>query len=136
EGFRIEGSGWKSEQGTAILSRPETARFYEEIARWARERGWLRLGFLRVGGKAIAFQLVLDADGAFYYLKGGYDSEYAKAGPGQLITQRIVRLAFEQGRRSFEFLGSDESWKLDWTKTCRQRLLLHVLSRSPAALPR
>ena len=45
--FELEGSGWKVEQGTAILSSPRTLRFYTEVGRWAAERGMLRLFFLR-----------------------------------------------------------------------------------------
>ena len=37
----MEALGWKGEADTAILSRPETRRFYEELARWASARGLL-----------------------------------------------------------------------------------------------
>src|SRR5207247_10269646 len=53
EGFRVEASGWKSRAGTAIASRPDTRRFYTDVARWASDRGWLRLAFLRLGGRAL-----------------------------------------------------------------------------------
>src|SRR6185312_9330958 len=33
DGLKIEGSGWKGENGTAILSQPETAAFYRGVAR-------------------------------------------------------------------------------------------------------
>ena len=32
EGFELEGSGWKTKRGTAILSHPETRLFYRSIA--------------------------------------------------------------------------------------------------------
>jgi CelD/BcsL family acetyltransferase involved in cellulose biosynthesis len=39
----LERRGWKGRNGTAILSRPETTRFYRGLAELAREKGWLRL---------------------------------------------------------------------------------------------
>jgi CelD/BcsL family acetyltransferase involved in cellulose biosynthesis len=49
EGFRVEASGWKRSQGASIAARPETQRLWSEIARWAADRGSLRLGYLREG---------------------------------------------------------------------------------------
>ena len=60
EGFAIEGSGWKAERGSAIASQPETHAFYTDVARWAAARGWLRLAFLRLDGRALAFDLCIE----------------------------------------------------------------------------
>src|SRR5439155_10777058 len=72
EGFRLEGSGWKERAGTAILSDPTVEGFYRAVARWASQRGWLRLAFLRLDGRAIAFDICLEQGGAVYVLKGGF----------------------------------------------------------------
>ena len=80
EGFALEASGWKAAKGTAILSSPETRLFYTEVARWAAEQGWLRLHFMRVGGRAAAFQLLLVQGGRVWFLKGGYDPRYSGSG--------------------------------------------------------
>jgi hypothetical protein len=50
DGFAVEGSGWKAERGTAIVSRPDTRRFYTNVAQWAAERDWLVLGFRPLPG--------------------------------------------------------------------------------------
>jgi CelD/BcsL family acetyltransferase involved in cellulose biosynthesis len=129
EGFAIEGSGWKTEAGTAIQAVPEVHRFYTEIARWAAERGWLRLAFLRLDGRAVAFDYCLEASGAYYALKGGYDVEYKRFGPGSLLTLESLKHAFESGLESYEFLGTDDAYKLQWTSTVRERVRLQVFSR-------
>lgn len=130
EGFVVEASGWKGENGTAIRSSPQTLRFYTDFARWAAERGWLRLGCLRLDGTLIAFELNLEEGGRWYALKGGYDESFRKFGPGQLITEDIIRTCFERGLDSFEFLGNDDAYKLDWTSACRDRMLLQAFSPS------
>ena len=132
EGLRIEGSGWKAESGTAILSRPETARFYRTVAAWAAERGWLRLKFLRLDGRAVAFDLALEADGVAHVLKGGFDPDLRRLGPGMLLTERSLRRAFELGLRSYELHGSDDTYKLRWTSTTRSRVNAQAFPRSVA----
>jgi CelD/BcsL family acetyltransferase involved in cellulose biosynthesis len=132
EGFKIEGSGWKTERGTAIALVPEALRFYTEIAQWAASRGWLRLAFLRLDGRPLAFDFCLEASGSFYALKGGYDIEYRRFGPGSLLTLESLRRAYEGGLESYEFLGTDDPYKLQWTSTVRERVRLQVFARSIA----
>jgi CelD/BcsL family acetyltransferase involved in cellulose biosynthesis len=132
EGFAIEGSGWKSERGTAVALVPEARGFYTEIAHWAALRGWLRLAFLRLDGRPLAFDFCLEAGGVFYALKGGYDVEYRRFGPGGVLTFESLRRAFELGLDSYEFLGTDDPYKLQWTSTVRERMRLQIFSRSVA----
>jgi CelD/BcsL family acetyltransferase involved in cellulose biosynthesis len=126
EGFEVEGSGWKRAAGTAITSSPTTERFYREIARWAAERGWLRLTFLRLGGRAIAFDFALSQGGALWGLKGGFDPVYRSAGPGVLIIRETIARAYAEGLSTYEFLGADDPYKLVWTSTVRERVRLQA----------
>ena len=132
EGFRVEASGWKGEAGTAILSREETRRFYTEIARWSAERGWLRLAFLRLDGRAIAFQYLIEHGGVVSQLKGGFDEEYRKFAPGTLLVQEVIARAFDSEARRYEFLGADEPFKLEWATARHDRNLLQAFAPTVA----
>jgi CelD/BcsL family acetyltransferase involved in cellulose biosynthesis len=134
EGFRVERSGWKGEYGTAIDSDPRTSRFYRDVARWAAERGWLLLAFLRLDGRPIAFDLCLEADGVHYLLKTGFDHEYKSAAPGVLLRAMMLERAFAGPVDRYEFLGTVEGannrWKLDWTDQCHDRLRFSAFAPS------
>lgn len=132
EGFPVEGSGWKDEQGSAIRSQPATERFYRELARWAARRGILRLGFLRLDGRPLAFEYAFEDAGAFAILKGGYDQEFRRFGPGMLITGEEIRHAFERGLASCELLGDDDDYKLAWTDSVRERVRFQAFAPSAA----
>src|SRR3954452_18296763 len=135
EGFAIEGSGWKSESGTAINSSYAERRFYTQVARWAASSGWLRLAFLRLDGRAIAFDYCLDSGGSFYALKGGFDTEFRRLGPGVVLThESIARTFADPGLRSYELLGRADDYKLAWTDKTRPRLRVQAFSRSPLGL--
>jgi CelD/BcsL family acetyltransferase involved in cellulose biosynthesis len=130
EGFAIEGSGWKDDAGTAIRSQPATERFYREIGHWAAERGWLQLGFLRLDGRCTAFYFSLVEGDSLYALKTGFDSKFAAFGPGTLMARAAIERSFADGLARFEFLGSDQRYKLHWTSTVHERVRVQAFPRS------
>ena len=131
EGFRLEPSGWKAARGTAVASQENTRSFYEDLAEWAADRGWLRLSFLRVAEKGLAFQYGFEASGIYYFLKGGYDPEYSRFAPGKLLLQALLERAYTTGLRRFDFLGADDPFKLEWSQTAYDLKLLQAFSPSP-----
>jgi CelD/BcsL family acetyltransferase involved in cellulose biosynthesis len=128
EGFAVESSEWKEREGTAIASDVPTRTFYTAVARWAAEKDWLRLNFLRLNGIPVAFRFDLVADGSYYHLKGGYDPAYGKFSPGLVLQHETVRYAFEQQLATYEFLGADEPYKMLWTSTCRDRFAVRCFA--------
>ena len=130
EGFRIEGSGWKDARGTAISSSSQTRAFYTSVARWASSRGWLRLIFLRVGTRPVAFELAFEANGVLYDLKGGYDPEYGRYSPGKLLLEAILKYGFDTGLTRYEFLGAETPWKRQWTDEVKDLRLLQAFAPS------
>jgi CelD/BcsL family acetyltransferase involved in cellulose biosynthesis len=128
EGFAVEAAGWKGDRKTAIASSTNTRQFYEGIADWAAERGWLRLGFLRVGQRAIAFDFAMQHDGSHYLLKTGFDPAFRRFAPGALLRHAMLRSVFAEGLKNYEFLGADERWKFDWTRTTRERVLVQAFA--------
>jgi CelD/BcsL family acetyltransferase involved in cellulose biosynthesis len=130
EAFTVEGSGWKSEGGTAIASRPETRTFYEGIAQWAAGRGMLRLCFLRLDGVPIAVDYALEDSGVRFILKGGFEVEYARQSPGSLLLESGLEDAFAAGLGRVELGGGEDAYKLRWTEAVRERRLLQAFAPS------
>lgn len=134
EVLRLEGSGWKTEQKTAIASRPETLAFYTAVARWASARGQLRLLFLTVGGRRIAAELMIADGRSWYDLKGGYEAGERQYSPGKQIARLAIRRLHEEGLETLELLGDEEPWKLEFTDVVRSRRLLQVFAPTPAGV--
>lgn len=128
EAFVLEGSGWKLEGGTAIVSHPATRRFYTDVARWAAAEGMLRLFVLRAGGRGVATQFALEAAGRLYLLKTGFDPQVRRFGPGTMLQHDLVQWAAARGLESIEFLGAPDPSKLEWTRTCRSRVALEAFA--------
>jgi CelD/BcsL family acetyltransferase involved in cellulose biosynthesis len=134
EAFRIEASGWKGAEGTAIASRPETLRFYREIARWAAAQGWLRLAFLRLDGQAIATMLLLETNDVLYYLKGGYDPAFERFSPGMALLGSVIEHAFAGAVERVDLLGGDERYKLAFTSDVKDKRRFQAFAPSPLGL--
>ena len=122
EGFAIEAAGWKGAAGTAISANPKTLRFYREVARWAAGKGWLRLSFLRVDDRAVAFGFGLEHGGAHYDLKNGFHPDFASYAPGIVLASMRIEQAHESGLDRYEFLGDADRHKLDWTHCLHDRV--------------
>jgi CelD/BcsL family acetyltransferase involved in cellulose biosynthesis len=131
ECFRIEGSGWKGEEGTAIASSPETRSFYEEIAAWAAGVGLLRLAFLRLDGRGIAVNFSLEDESSHYLLKTGFDPELRSLGPGQLLLAEMIQRSFELGHKTYEFPGAARSYMEFWAEEGRDRFEAQLFAPSP-----
>ena len=132
EGFAVEGSGWKTERGTAIAEDPAAARFYRDVAAWAAAAGRLQLGFVRVGGRAVAFSLSLVVGDTCHVVKVGFDPEFGKYAVGKLLTREAIARAFEQGLAVYDFLGAEDRYKLEWTDEVRERIRVQAFGRAPA----
>ena len=132
EGFAIEASGWKHSRGTAITSRPETLQFYRELTRYAASAGILRLVFLRLDQRAVAFSLSLESGGRHYDIKVGHDASLNRAGPGIVLMAAMLERAFSIGLESYEFLGDAEPYKLRWTDLWHERIRLQAFAPTVA----
>jgi len=132
EALELERLGWKEQAGTAIASRPETQQFYTEVAHWAAQRGWLRLIFLRVDARAVAFQFALEDGAAHLGLKAGFDPEFRAMSPGRLIVEASLERAFAIGLKRFEFMGTADAYKLRFANDAYDRVLFQAFSPRPA----
>jgi CelD/BcsL family acetyltransferase involved in cellulose biosynthesis len=129
EGFRVEGSGWKEAQGTSINARPAVRCFYTEVAHYATELGWLKLAFLRLDGRTLAFDYCLERNKIHYMLKIGYDPAYGKFSPGKVLRYLMLARAFSEGITTYELLGGFEPWKLRWTNAYYELRSLHMFTQ-------
>jgi CelD/BcsL family acetyltransferase involved in cellulose biosynthesis len=130
EGFLVESSGWKRRTDTAILSNTHSAAFYREVGRWAAANRWLRLGFLRIGGRPAAFEFAVENGGVLSLLKGGYDETFARFGPGVLLLHDLLEHAFQRKIREVDLLGGSDPYKLRWTEATRTRSVMTAFAGS------
>lgn len=115
-GLELEAAAWKGEAGTAISCDTAISRFYSTFAERASEHGWMRLHFLNAGSKRVAFDYSILYKNRIHLLKLGYDPEYARYSPSNLLLSLVLRNAFAERIAEYDFLGEIAEWKLCWAK--------------------
>ncbi len=112
--LRLEASGWKGENGTAIALDPALAGFYRRIAHEAAARGALAIRALLLDGRPVAVHLGIVHRGVYLLPKTAYDESLGNVSPGQLLQREVLAECEARGLAGFDFLGPDMPWKQDW----------------------
>jgi len=114
EALMLEAAGWKGQAATAILQRPNEARFYRAIVQAAAEKRRLRLFLLTLDDRLIAFQLAIAEDDVLFSLKTAYDEALSHYGPGSILLRLIVRECFaDPSLRALNLPGA-APWTRRW----------------------
>jgi CelD/BcsL family acetyltransferase involved in cellulose biosynthesis len=105
-GFEVECRSWKGDEGTAVLKSPEIFEFYCRQARQLAEWGQLQLTFLELDGRPIAFEYGWNAKGVYCSPKVGYDEDFRRLTPGQLLRHELLQRFFaDPDQGLFDFVG-------------------------------
>jgi CelD/BcsL family acetyltransferase involved in cellulose biosynthesis len=129
-GYKIEKSGWKGEQGTAIAQKNGTYGFYTRLADAASSSNYLSLYYLKLDNRAIAFHYGFTYGGVYYLLKPGYDETFKSYSPGVLLLEEVLKDCISRDLREFDFLGPNMRWKQDWTSKVRPHNWLFIFRNS------
>lgn len=135
-GFRVEASGWKGEQETAIQSSLQTEAFYRNVAKSFHDRGQLRLSRIVLADGCAAFDLCLLVGQRLYLLKTGFDERFRNLSPGLVLRLATIERCFELGLEAHELLGGDSEWKRKFATTARHHSAHRYYRRRPLPLAR
>ena len=108
--FKIEGSGWKRQHRSDLLSNRRLSRFFTEYLILAAANSALRIGFMYIDDSPVAVVIGIVRYNKFWLLKNGYDPQWKKCSPGILLINETVKYCFEQNYSGIEFLGTDEHY--------------------------
>jgi hypothetical protein len=119
EAYAVEACSWKGEGGSALTMHRKLGLFFRNFAHAANRAGILRLALMRVGTIAVGMQIAVEWRQSFWLLKIGYDAEFNRCSPGNLLMLHTIGYAARRGLSSYEFLGSPAPWTAHWTSTLR-----------------
>ena len=90
EFMRLEASGWKAREGTALQTNADQRAYVLEVARngWARDQ--VLLHGLLLDGRPVAMLLSFHAGGGNFAFKIAYDEAFAKYSPGVQVTLDVL----------------------------------------------
>lgn len=97
-------------------------KFIPQLARTAATQGWLRLGVLTLGGKAIAAQLWLVKGGKASIYKLAYVQGMERFSAGSVLTDALMQQVIDRDKvEEVDYLTGDDAYKQDWMSHRRER---------------
>jgi CelD/BcsL family acetyltransferase involved in cellulose biosynthesis len=117
---RLENSGWKGKEGTAVSVDNAQGRFYRDMLERLCARNEGVIYSLLIDGKIVASDLCVERDGTMVILKTAYDEDEKGLSLGLLLHMEIFRTLSQEGRiHLIEFYGRVRDWHLKWTNDVR-----------------
>jgi CelD/BcsL family acetyltransferase involved in cellulose biosynthesis len=136
EFLRLEASGWKGREGSAIAAQEMDRSFFIEVMNGAARRQRLRMIALLLDGRPIAQEVFFVAGPGSFAFKIGYDEQYAKFSPGILLELEIIR--FLHSRPEIQWMDScstpDSFMNRLWRDRRTIRTVVASTGRSPGDL--
>ncbi len=132
--LKVEASGWKGDEGSAILCSPKLAAFYSSLSRRFGEREWLEWHFLQADGRTIAGQLAVRCGRSLVILKVGYDESFSRCAPGNMLFEKTVERAFESGDVEEINCLTDMPWHRNWGMELANYYNVSLYSYRPLSL--
>jgi hypothetical protein len=113
--LNLEGSGWKRQQGTAIIQLNDATKFYRSIINYFSNLDCCEIHELKSKDQTIASFFSIKDDNACYLPKIGYDEQFDEVSPGkQLFDYFIKRCCDMHQTKELIFLSNAshlEHWK-------------------------
>ena len=117
---RLESSGWKAQNGTAVNLDNAQGRFYCELLESHCDAGLGRIYQLMFDDQIVAMDLCVELDGTIVILKTTYDESASEYSPAMLMHQELFQSLFASGdTKKIEFYGKVMDWHLRWTEDIR-----------------
>jgi CelD/BcsL family acetyltransferase involved in cellulose biosynthesis len=121
---RLETTGWKGSEGTAVAADNDQGRFYRAMLEAFAARGAASVYRYTVGGRLAAMDLCVEGGGCIVVLKTAYDESLGpQLSPALLMREEACRALFDEAREKgigrIEFYGRVMEWHTRWTDEIR-----------------
>ena len=112
---RMKSRRWRETHSKDWFAVPAFSDFYDAMARIDLPEGRIHGSSLNVSGTAVAAHLGLVYRSRFYLLLIGWEADgWRRFSTGRLMTETLLRQAFDDGLRVFDFTVGEEAYKDDW----------------------
>ena len=98
EFMRLEASGWKAREGTALQTNADQRAYVQEVARSGFARGQALLHGIYLDGRPVAKLISFRAGAGIFAFKIAYDETFAKYSPGVQVMLDVLANLHDDSR--------------------------------------
>lgn len=127
--FKLHTKRWIYQGEPGAFVERKIRKFHRDIAKIFSKKGWLSLYFLVIDDQPVSAVYSFDHHKKKYGYLTGFDPEFAKYSPGNLLKMRVVEDCIQRGLREYD-LGRDyEPYKKNWTETSRRNFEVTMVGK-------
>lgn len=120
--YKVYENSWKAKE-----PYPE---FHRSLMITAAEKGWLRLGTIKLGDNPVASQIWLVFNNTASILKVAYHEKFKKYSPGSVLTLLMIEHVLEKDRvNEIDFLKGSDIYKQQWMSEYRKQYTLLIYNK-------
>jgi CelD/BcsL family acetyltransferase involved in cellulose biosynthesis len=124
---------WKSIGQAHGFDSPAYVAFHRALMKVCASRDWLRLYALELSGEVVAMYYFYKFRDTVYLMQSGFDPDFSKVKPGQVLLGHIVEHAIGEGHKVLDFLRGDHRYKDELASGERETTYIAAFRQTPGA---
>lgn len=127
--LRLEASGWKGAEGTAMACDPDSAEFFTQMCEWFDQRGRLHMRVMEGDDKAIVMICNVGAGNTVFSFKTAFDESFREYAPGLLLQLDDFEAWHEREQDYMDSCGDPDAQTLNELWPDRRTITTVVIGR-------
>lgn len=112
--YRIHIARHRARTGISKFEHEHVRRFNKLKSRLLADRGWLDVSGIEIDGRLAAFAYGVRLRNTYFDWTVGFDPDFARYSPGQLLFEYVLRTSYEAGLKRIDLMAGTEPYKYEW----------------------
>lgn len=117
--FYLHGERAKRKDILSSFEKSDSFKFHNDLVQTISNNGWVSLRFLRNEKEVVAASYNFVFGGQVFSYQKGLSPAWERYGPGAVLVYELIREAFLNGNKEYNFLQGGEEYKKQWTQKSR-----------------
>lgn len=123
---------WQSKNKPGVFASSKFTQFVNKLSLRTAELKWLKLSYLKLDGKEMAFRYTFSYNNKIYdYITGFIPTSDERIGLGTVLLSYCIEDVIKSGTKEWDFLkGGSGSWKGEWANAERELMSIKISKKT------
>lgn len=117
--YQLHAMRWRAVGHGGSFVDPCRRHFYNILSPAFLDMDRLRFAHLDIGGRTVASQIGVLAQGSYYQLQEGFDTEFADLRVATALRAHMIRDLMAEGVQTYDFMAGESRHKTEWGAVSR-----------------
>lgn len=130
EFIELHNTHWDKIGESTAFNTNALFQFHVAFATICQDNDWLRLCRLQLNGETAAAVYLFTYNDHYYFYQTALNDAYRKYSAGMVALALSIKLAIDEGAKTFEMLHDNETYKYLWTTTDKSLVRMEIYPSS------